>query len=243
MPRLSKEPKKVSNVEAPQAALPTLKPYKTSTNKGLTGDQWKTAKAATYQAPPSGLAAALSAALSPVTALNDQPFGGRRGRRAKRRTEAQAQPPATDEEPLGAGGSARNGERRAQADEQPTLGAGGSARRGRRRSSAQEQRPIQLANNQERAKRVRFAPGPLSAPAAGADGHPTQEGRVARPVRYLDSPFSRGKNVTKKDVRELEEWLEGPEYEPSLTKLKVRVGLLPAAPLMRPHATATRQRR
>ncbi|GFR43357.1 hypothetical protein Agub_g4428 [Astrephomene gubernaculifera] len=94
-------------------------------------------------------------------------------------------------------------------------------------------------------KKVRFAQGPLRAPAGGPDGHPTAEGRVAKPVRILDGGASRASSVTKKDVRELDqpELLGNTQYEFSLTKLKIRVGLLPPAQPARPFASNPKRAR
>ncbi|PNH09015.1 hypothetical protein TSOC_004347, partial [Tetrabaena socialis] len=88
-------------------------------------------------------------------------------------------------------------------------------------------------------RRVRFADGPLG---GAADGHPAAEGRGGplRPVRELGGGAVRGGgSVSKRDVRELErpELLGNEEYEHSLKKLRVRVGLLPAAPPARPFAS------
>ncbi|GIL93009.1 hypothetical protein Vretifemale_20425 [Volvox reticuliferus] len=88
-------------------------------------------------------------------------------------------------------------------------------------------------------KRVNFAPGPLTAPAGGPDGHPVAEGRIAKPVRILDGRFTRGVTVTKKDVQELDlpDLLGNEQYHHSMTKLKIRVGLLPTRPPARPHVS------
>ncbi|GLC40949.1 hypothetical protein PLESTB_000963400 [Pleodorina starrii] len=108
---------------------------------------------------------------------------------------------------------------------------------------SQKQRPSAAAKKKPPAraavKKVRFAAGPLKAPAGGPDGHPAAEGRVAKPVRILDGGLARGITVTKKDVRELElpELLGNEQYMHSMTKLKIRVGLLPAKPPSRPHAS------
>lgn len=70
-------------------------------------------------------------------------------------------------------------------------------------------------------RKVRFAPGPLTAPAGGPDGHPVAEGRVAKAVRILDGTFARGVTVSKKDVRELDmpELLGNEQYEHSMNKV------------------------
>ncbi|GIL67314.1 hypothetical protein Vafri_20726 [Volvox africanus] len=88
-------------------------------------------------------------------------------------------------------------------------------------------------------KRVNFAPGPLTAPAGGPDGHPVAEGRIAKPVRIRDGRFTRGVTVTKKDVQELElpDLLGNEQYHHSITKLKIRVGLLPSSAPARPHVS------
>lgn len=74
-------------------------------------------------------------------------------------------------------------------------------------------------------KRVRFAPGPLpaSAPAAGPDGHPAGEGRVAEPVRRL--PFALPRDLDLDHVDRDLTALLGPENAPSLARLRRRAEL------------------
>jgi hypothetical protein len=290
MPR----PKRAELAVSPK---PTRKPCKTSAKNPLTTETRNTRRAATIKGHTALTTALSASALSPATAPAHDAAPRAVGGKSR---QQQQQSTTADDLPSGAG---RRSKRRAQTE------ASGVTSSGKRRTSAQEQLLRKRPKKQTAAellprpqKQVRFAQGPLAAPAAGADGHPAQEGRVARPVRQLDSPFARGTHVTKKDVRELEDWLGGPEYEPSLTKvgggrcawehrlsstgmldqasggpdrvvagfengvhhhsgrqnldirpspllismcctqLKMRVGLLPAVPLVRPHATATRQR-
>lgn len=83
-------------------------------------------------------------------------------------------------------------------------------------------------------RRVRFAPGPLP---HYDDGHPPHEGRLARAVRHLPPRYPM--SLTKGSVLMLEQLLheECSDVSLSVTRLKRRVGLLPAIRPPRPHVS------
>lgn len=75
-----------------------------------------------------------------------------------------------------------------------------------------------------RHRRVRFAPGPLADQFASADGHPQHEGVTAIQRRSVPSPWP--VDLTAHNIRMLEAEI-GDICQPSVERLKRRVGLLP----------------
>ncbi|GAX85204.1 hypothetical protein CEUSTIGMA_g12624.t1 [Chlamydomonas eustigma] len=76
-------------------------------------------------------------------------------------------------------------------------------------------------------RRVTFSKGPIL--NNSADGHPCHEGETAYRVRSIGTTW--GGKLTKRSMEELEELFQGPEYQPSICRLKRRLGLLPTPQL------------